>query len=285
VGSPPTSHGEAAPVTRSIVRDVVRRWPVVVLAGLASVAASAVALSQREPSYTATSKLLITPLAQDDETFLGTSLVRDAGDPNRTPTTTAEMVRSREIDSEAARRLGDTYTAASVRDAVSALGSETRDLVDVTARARNPAAAVRLAREFAGSVQAVRWRTIARELDRRIAALRTRPQSPTGDGELGREIGLIRAVRRSGRDPTLRLQRTSEAVASNQLPGPVIIVLALMGGLFLGGLAAVGVGRFGRLLPREHRAMAEGRFADHAPAAGHPATRSAASPDATSRTP
>lgn len=78
----------------------------VVFVAPVAVGASAIALSQRERSYTATAKLLSTPVAQYDETFLGTSLVRDPGDANRTAPTAVELLDSDEVAVASARRLG-----------------------------------------------------------------------------------------------------------------------------------------------------------------------------------
>jgi capsular polysaccharide biosynthesis protein len=229
----------------------------VLLIGLVAVAASAVALSRREASYTATATLLITPLAQNDEAFLGTSLLRDSADAIRTAATAAEAVHSRQVDIEAAQELGGGWTAESVRGAVDVTPAANVNVLLVTARAAKPDLSERLATSFARSTLRVRWRTIVRELDGRIAALTARrPDGAADGGELARELQILRAARQTGTDPTLRLQDTSPAIAARQLPGPVVVVLALLGGLLLGALAAVGFGRLGRRVQSEDDVLA-----------------------------
>jgi capsular polysaccharide biosynthesis protein len=246
-----TPHFDAAQGSVSVLRDVLPRWPLVLLIGLAAAAASTIAVSRREPSYTATAKLLITPVAQYDETFLGTSLIRDAGDANRTAPTAAQMLRSAEISIESARRLGGGWTAESVREAVDVKPVSNTNLLAIRAGASEGAVAERLAAVYATSAFAVRWRTITRELADRIAALEARPGSRRNAGDLARKVGILEATRRGGRDPTLGLLGVNDAVADNQVPGLVVAVLALLGGLFLGGLAAVGIGRSGRRVRHE----------------------------------
>src|SRR3954468_6060263 len=103
-----------SPLTRGMLRDVSRHWPLVLLVALVALAASAIVLARREASYTATTKLVITPVSQDDDTFLGVDVVREAGDPRRTDDRVAATVDSPEIAADAARRLGQGWTATSV---------------------------------------------------------------------------------------------------------------------------------------------------------------------------
>jgi hypothetical protein len=146
---------------------------------------------------------------------------------------------------ETARRLGGGWTADSVRDSVDVKPVGNTNVLAITARRADPALAERLATAFAKSALGVRWRTIAGELDDRIAALTARP------GDRGSELRALDAVRRGGTDPTLKLEGTSPAVAADELSGAVVVVLALLGGLFLGALAALGIGRLGRRVHRE----------------------------------
>ena len=91
------SHAASAPISAEVLRAVARRWPVVVLITLGAVLAGCLALAMRDDSYQATANLLVVPLAQSDETFLGTSLIRDSGDASRTPATVAKALHARDI--------------------------------------------------------------------------------------------------------------------------------------------------------------------------------------------
>jgi N-acetylglucosaminyldiphosphoundecaprenol N-acetyl-beta-D-mannosaminyltransferase len=228
----------------------VRRWPVVLLVVLAAVGASALALSRREPSYRSKATLVITPLAQYDATFLGTSIIRDAGDATRTPTTVAKTIDSNATAAETARRLGDGSTAADVTDHVEVKPVADANVVEIDARAAKRGVAERLAGTYVESALAVRWRTIDAELARRIAALAAHRKAASDAGDIGQER-ILKSVRRSGTDPTLKLQGIDPAVSTHSLPGAAIVALALLGGLLLGALAVLGMGRFGRILQNE----------------------------------
>jgi hypothetical protein len=95
----------------------------------------------------------------------------------------------------------------------------------------------------------VRWKRIARELDARIADLRAlrRAAAPTG-GEVERQLTVLEAVRRGRTDPTLSHRRTDRAEAVNGIPSGVTVVLALLGGLLVGVLAAAALGASRRRL-------------------------------------
>jgi N-acetylglucosaminyldiphosphoundecaprenol N-acetyl-beta-D-mannosaminyltransferase len=193
---------------------------------------------------------VITPLAQYDATFLGTSIIRDAGDATRTPTTVAKTIDSNATAAETARRLGDGSTAADVTDHVEVKPVADANVVEIDARAAKRGVAERLAGTYVESALAVRWRTIDAELARRIAALAAHRKAASDAGDIGQER-ILKSVRRSGIDPTLKLQGIDPAVSTHSLPGAAIVALALLGGLLLGALAVLGMGRFGRILQNE----------------------------------
>jgi hypothetical protein len=100
------------------IRDIVRRWPLVIVLMLIALGAAFWSDSRQVPSYTATTRLVVVPLAQWDETFLGTSLLRDAGDASRTATTVAAELNSVRAATVAADYLGGDWTPDSVAAAV-----------------------------------------------------------------------------------------------------------------------------------------------------------------------
>ena len=232
-----------------MVHDAVRYWPLVFVITLAAVAATAVALSQRESSYQSTATVLITPLPQYDDAFLGVSLVRDAGDANRTAETVATLIDSNDAAQQTARTLGGSWTRQSVKDAVAVKPVTDSNLVRVTARADDRSAAKLLATTYVQSAFRIRWRRIARELDARIAELEAlrRAAAPASD-EVARQLAILEAVRRGGADPTLSHRRTDRAEEANGLSSGVAVVLALLGGLVVGVLTAVALGSLRRRL-------------------------------------
>ena len=211
--------------------------------------ATLAALAQRESSYQAAATVLITPLPQYDETFLGVSLVRDAGDANRTAATVATLIESEDAAAQTAQTLGAGWTTQSVENAISVKPVADTNVVRVTGRAGDRARAEQLASTYVRSAFEVRWKRIARELDARIADLRAlrRAAAPTSD-EVGRQLAGLEAVRGGGTDPTLSHRRTDRADAVSGIPSGVAVVLALLGGLLVGVLAAAALGASRRRL-------------------------------------
>jgi hypothetical protein len=223
---------------------------------VAAVVATLVALSRREPSYESTATVLVTPLPQYDEAFLGVSFVRDAGDASRTAATVATLLESDDAAAKAAHALRNGWTQQSVENAVTVRPATDANLVRVTATADDRSRAEQLASAYVQAAFQLRWRRIAGELDARIADLEAlRRGVAATNTEVDRELAVLEAARRSGIDPTLSHRRTDPAVASDGVPGGVAVVLAAFGGLGLGVLAAAALGA-------SRRRAAESRAAD-----------------------
>ncbi len=216
----------------------------VVLVVAASLAGSLAWLALRTPDYTGTAQLLVTPLPQDDDTFLGVNLIRDSGDPTRTVQTAASQILTPEAAGDAASRMGGGYTADAVLDAVAVEPVGETNILAVTATAEGAERAARLANEFASAALAVRRDDLRRQIDVRIGQLRVRQgelQGNTGEtaAALTERLNQLESVR-NGADPTLQLsQRATVPGSSDGPPSSVIVVLALIAGLALGGGAAV----------------------------------------------
>jgi hypothetical protein len=222
------------------------------------VVATVVALSQREATYRATATVLVNPLPQYDDPFLGVSLVRDAGDASRTAATVAALIESDDAAAEAARTLGAGWTERSVESAVDVKPVADTNVVRVTARADDPSLAVELASVYVQSAFQVRWRRIARELDARIGDLEALRRATTATGgELERQLAILAAVRRGKTDPTLSHRRTDRAEEESGVPSGAAVVAALLGGLLLGVLAAGALGAVRRRSNRADQARPE----------------------------
>jgi Mrp family chromosome partitioning ATPase/capsular polysaccharide biosynthesis protein len=255
---PVASSIDAQPVN-ALGRAVLRRWPVALLVAVVAVVAAGITVADRSASYEASAKLLVSPLAQYDVTFLGTSLLRDPGDPKLTASTAAEVLHTGSVAREAVRRLGDGTSSGSVLDAVRVVPAGETNVLRVTAHADDPARAVHLATVFARSAVLSRWPKIASQLHRRIAILTQRSRALKGrnsDTALADQLRALRIVRAGGRDPTLSVaQGAGPAVASARTSGAVVLVLALLGGGFLGVLAAIGIDRIDRRVRDEDDAL------------------------------
>jgi uncharacterized protein involved in exopolysaccharide biosynthesis len=221
------------------IREILRWWPVLIAVTLMAIGAAIWTTSRQAPSYTATARLMVIPLAQTDETFLGTSLVRDPGDSSRTASTVATQLNSRRAAMVTANYLGKGWTAESVGKAVKVTALENTTLIEIVARSTDPGKAATLAEGFATAILADRWKTISAELDRQIAAVTATADPNAGDGST--RLVTLKMVRDSGSDPTMRMDATTPAVRHKQLPSWLIVGLAAAGGLFVGLLAATGM--------------------------------------------
>jgi capsular polysaccharide biosynthesis protein len=227
------------------IREIARWWPLILIPALIAVAAAVWSVSQQRSTFTATTRLELVPLVQWDETFLGTSLVRDAGDAKRTASTTAAVLDSREAATATAEYLGSGWTPQSVDDAITVAAVHNANVIDIISQTGDPDSAVRVSEGFAKATLEDRWQTIATELDARIATLTVAVTESTSDEAVTR-LKTLTVIREAGADPTLRIGPTSPAVENARQPIAVVVGVAAAGGLFIGVLAAVGMTRLRR---------------------------------------
>ncbi|HYH90183.1 MAG TPA: AAA family ATPase [Solirubrobacteraceae bacterium] len=214
----------------------------VACATLATLIGCVLWLAIRSPGYEANTEILVTPLPQDDSTFLGLQFLRDSGEPTRTMQTAATLVGSTRAAQVVARRLKTTTTA--VEEAVTVEPKGESDVLEVRAVSDSPRVAARLANEFALASLAVRKETLQREVASALRRLEERQreagarQDPAAAAELTQRISALEAVR-DGSDPTLSISEPATQ-PKNPLGAPDWLALALstMAGLVLGtGLA------------------------------------------------
>ena len=200
---------ESALSIRRYVRAIRARSLVVALTTLAAVGVAVAVLATREPTYTSTAQLLVTPLPQDDRTFLGTTLLRDSGDPTRTVQTAAALVVSPQAAERAARRVGDGLNGQAVLARVDVQPLGESNILSVSATATTSAGAARLANEYVQSALAVRDDAIRRQIDAVVEGVG--PDLTPADRS---RLAELRAVRDRG-DPTLMLAQPAQAPAAS----------------------------------------------------------------------
>lgn len=220
------------------IREVARWWPLILLPTVIAVAGAVWSVSQQHSTYSATTKLELVPLAQWEETFLGTRLIRDSSDPKRTATTVAALLDTRGADITTAQYLGNGWTPEAVDAAIKVSAEQDANVIDIVSTTRDPDTAVRVAAGFVKSALDERWHAIATELDARIASL---PAGTPASDTIAARRQTIADVRQGGADPTLRIASTSPAVENARQPVVLTAGLAAAGGLFLGVLAAFGM--------------------------------------------
>lgn len=213
------------------------------LTTLAAVGSAIAYLVVREPTYEAEATILVNPLPQDDQTFLGLGLLRESGDATRTTQTAAALLDSPEAAALTAETLGEPWTEKLVRNRIEVAPEGGSDIVVVTGQAEDAQSAADLATEFARSTLAVRERELARGIEETIA--RTEAELAPLDAAdpnaavLAGRLTQLRSIGETG-DPTLTLQQAAIAPSSPSDPGPLIVLpLAILAGLALGSGAAL----------------------------------------------
>jgi Mrp family chromosome partitioning ATPase/capsular polysaccharide biosynthesis protein len=207
----------------------------VVLVMLATVLVSVAFLVLRSREYEATADILIEPLPQEDETFLGLPLLRDTGDPVRTAQTAASLIESHAADAQTATDLGVEDLESAI--AVSPEGES--HVLTVTATADSPEEAARLANEFARDALDERSKQVREAARPLIDQLQARlDATPNADAvtraELTSRLDQVRSVEQTG-DPTLVLSQ--QAVPPDSATGAstaLTLTLAVLAGLALG---------------------------------------------------
>ncbi len=212
-----------------------RRWWVVVALVLATVGATAIGLAVREPSYTATARILVTPFPQQaDSTLAGIRILRDSGDGARNLLTATTLLTSSQNASVAAERLKDGTTAAELADTVRVEAAGGSDLIAVTATATTGQRAATLANAYADAALEVRNRDVQRQAELALQAIAGR-----NEASLAAPREQLRSLRDQG-DPTLSLVQRADADVPADGPGAgMLLVAAVIVGLLLGGLGAV----------------------------------------------
>ncbi len=242
-----TSAPPGAPVSEAALSPYLRAIRghklLVVLVTLAAVAGSLLWLTLRTPTYEATAELLVTPLPQDDRTFLGLQLLRDSGDPTRTVQTAANLVKSPQAAQITARALGSDWSTRRVLGAVQVEPQGQSNILAITAGADSAKLATRIANEFMSAALEVRARALRRQVTPLLSSLRARAARSGSEGEAAAEmadrINQLETIR-NGTDPTLSRSQLAEVPRSPAGAGPVIVIaLALMGGLALGAGSSV----------------------------------------------
>jgi capsular polysaccharide biosynthesis protein/Mrp family chromosome partitioning ATPase len=237
---PSRAEGGLGPYVRAV-----RTHPRLILfCGLLAALASIAWVTQRSPSYRATAQILVAPISQDDQTYLGIQVVRDSpGDPTRTVQTAATLIDTRAAARLAAANLGNGWTTGAVDGAVSVEPQGQSNVVAVTGEASSGRDAARLANAFARAALADRNAVVRRQVAAALASLqaRTAGASDAQASALADRRTALEAA--EGRDPTLSLAQTASVPGSaTGAPKELVVVLALIAGLTLGTGIALALG-------------------------------------------
>ena len=259
--APPTAWYSATPDEEglahylAILRSSV--WFIVV-AVLTCLAAALLFLAQAEKVYESSADLLVTPIPRDNATLIGLGLPRESSDPTRDVETIARLIETPAVARRAARAPEVDMGSDEVLSRVDAAPVASSNVVTITAEASSPELAARIANAFGNASVAERTERMHRQLDAVIPEVR-KGIAQLGGGETEARSALLAQLRdlealRSLNDPTLRLETPAEPPTSPVSPRPMLtIAAAIIGGLFIGIAAALGMQLLHPRLQREEQ--------------------------------
>lgn len=223
---------------RPFLRAIVAHRVLVVLTTLAALAGAISFLILREPQYEATATVLVSALAQDDDSFLGLDVLRSSGDATRTVQTAAAVLDSPEAAERSAGALGEGWTARRVLDSVDVAPQGESNIVAVTATAGSARLAAQLADTFARGALEARGEELSRQVRDAIATteaeLSETPAADPNAAVLSARLSELQSLREGG-DPTLAFEQAATIPTAPTSPGPFLVIpLALVAGLALG---------------------------------------------------
>ena len=235
--APGADTGMVRPLSRADVespflRALLARRNLVIGVTLAGLLLGLLLIAVRSPKYEATAEVLMSPLPQEDQTFLGLQLLRDSGDPTRTAATAAALLRSNKAAERTARALGGDWTPRAVLKAVQVTPQRESNLLNVTGKATGADDARRLANTFVTESLAARRAALAQEARQELARVRPRLSRVDPTTEAG--ANFVASVDRlealsEGRDPTLSLSEiATRPRAPSGLPAGVILALSVL---------------------------------------------------------
>ena len=220
-----------------------RQWSVLLAVLLITTGTTAAWLRVKLPEYKVTAQILVQPLAQPDLTFVGVDLVRETSDPVRTIETAVTLIQNPATAAATAKLMGPGWSAKDVEESIVVQPHGQSNVIDVTASAETPAAATRLANDYARKSLELRRKVISRQAADRLTAVRRQlsglPADSRAADDMQAQVPLLEAVR-AGQDPTVQLSQA--ALRPEKPSGPsrvLIMVLAVLGGLVVGMAAAV----------------------------------------------
>lgn len=198
----------------------------------------------KSPTYQATARILVSPLPQDDTTFVGLPLIRDSGDPTRTMQTVAGLIDSPQTIQASAAALGRGWSFRRVQSTVNVQPEGQSEILDVTATAASARRAAKVANVFANTalgLRAIQLRAlVAQQIAATSAQLATiKDRASVAAADLETQLNQLRSLS-SGQDPTVTLSSAAPVpLSTSGLSKPVILLLALVAALFLGAGAAL----------------------------------------------
>jgi capsular polysaccharide biosynthesis protein len=216
-----------------------RHWILAVAIVLTAAVTGYVVASLSQPSYAATSKVL---LDQDRhvDSLLGTSGY--APDPERELNTGVLLITLEPIAAKVRDSLGVPDSAAALAARVSTATDSNSNIVAITARASDPEQAARIANAFAAGYRRYRRQTIRDSVDEALASARARRTSladASDRDELDAQVRRLQAIAAFDTGGVEVVHRASAAAASESPRPPVSALVAGFLGLIVAAVTIV----------------------------------------------
>jgi capsular exopolysaccharide synthesis family protein len=216
-------------------------WLLILTLVVGAVAAAALYSFTAEERFEAEADLIVTPVSASDETFLGTSVLRESGVQSNSVLTAARLIRTPDVAEAVREELGQDVGRDELLAMVEVEPISQSSIVAIIATAGDAERAAEIANAFAEAVVEQRSELFQNDIDVKIDRLESRLDEIAGDERLSGEAAAIqerlshlRALV-GAQDPTIRV--TSEALPpeSPVWPRPMLtIAVALLAALLLG---------------------------------------------------
>lgn len=235
------------------LQAIYRHWRLVLLVAVLAVLIAGFTAQRAGQTYSASASILVTPLPQGDAGFVGIATVVETGDPARTVQTAAALIDTPEAGARAAELLGKPWTQGGVMTAVTVTPLGASDVLAITAQASSATAAQRVANAFAQGAIAYRASVVQGQIQASITQLQARltqlgraASASAEAGALATALEQLRAIQGTNREPTMSVSQTAGVATANGASKALILLLALIGGLAVGSVAALALETFSR---------------------------------------
>jgi tyrosine-protein kinase len=238
IGTAPPSGG-----LRAYLEPLRSRWLFIVLVVAVAVVTAGLVVAKTDKVYAAEADVLVSAVPSANEDLFGLGLVPESGDPTHDAETLAQLITTNTVAQRVRDKLGLDESPRSLLKNVSALPVAQSSIVTITARAKNPQMAARLANAFANAAIAVQTDKLHAVLDTVIPKLRRQldalpsSDSRTADSLSTKLQSLIQL--RLLPDPTLHVEARATPPSSPVSPRPVLTVAAAFVGALLLAIGAM----------------------------------------------
>lgn len=237
------------------LRAVSRHRLFVVLVTLLTAGVATFTALRSGQTYQASASVLVSPVPQGAQAFVGTGVVLDTGDPARTVQTAVALIESAQGASAAALAMGPGWTSQRVQSAVAVTPLGQSEVVSITAKGSTPTQAARLANTYARAAVGIRGAVVQHNVANELAALQARvaalPRAARSAGsqptDLSTSIDELNAAKANGGDPTLSISQAAQPPTSPTGAARwLVTLLSLVGGFALASVGALGLEFFSR---------------------------------------